>query len=105
MKYVLTEWNTNRPRLDPNGSLFPIFENRIKMEIEKRELIIEEQENKKIEWKGTKGEFGRFVAEEHAANRELYTSLRNASDVLFDKHKFKWKDWTKEQCYDLAKKS
>ena len=101
---MLAEWNSNRPRLDPNGSLFPIFENRIKMEIEKRELIIEEQENKKIAWTGTKGEFAAFVNDTYLSNKKKYTSLRDASYKLFNEYKFKWNDWNKEKCYNYVRK-
>ena len=104
LKYVLTEWNTNRPRLDPNGTLFPIFENRIKMEIEKREIIKEEQENKKIEWAGTKGEFAAFVNDTYLSNKGKYNSVRDTAFLLFNDYKFKWKDWDKEKCYNYVRK-
>ena len=67
-------------------------------------MEIEDRENGKIEWKGTKGEFCQFISEQYTANSNNYMSLRAASDALFEKYRFRWQGWTKEQCYDLAKK-
>ena len=104
LKYILYKWENNPPRLDLNGTLIPPFEVRIKNKIQRLEMGIEEREKGKMEWKGTKGEFGRFINEQYIEYSSNYGSLREASDVLFERYRFKWQGWTKEQCYDLAKK-
>lgn len=104
LKYALNKWNTERPGLDPNGTLIPPFSERLKREIEYREEEIKKRESEKQLWTGTKGEFAEFVCNEYSANQKKYNSLRDASNELFDKHRFKWNDWTKEQCYDYVKK-
>lgn len=59
--------------------------------------------NKKI-WNGTKGEFASYVNDYYLDNQSKYNSLRDASNYLFEKYRFKWSDWTKEMCYDYVKK-
>jgi hypothetical protein len=41
LKYVLHKWEMNPPRLDPNGTLIPPFEERVQKEIEYRMINIE----------------------------------------------------------------
>ena len=62
-----------------------------------------EVDNRKV-WKGTKGEFAIFVNEQYLGNQDKYSSLREATNYLFEKYRFKWGGWTKEMCYDYVKK-
>ena len=104
LKFVLYKWENDPPRLDLNGTLVPPFEERIRNKINRIEMVIEDREKGKIEWTGTKGEFCQFISDQYTANSNNYVSLRAASDALFEKYRFRWQGWTKEQCYDLAKK-
>ncbi len=65
--------------------------------------INKEVDNRKV-WKGTKGEFAIFVNEQYLGNQDKYSSLREATNYLFEKYRFKWGGWTKEMCYDYVKK-
>lgn len=60
-------------------------------------------DNKKV-WKGTKGEFAIFVNEQYLDNKDKYSSLREATNYLFEKYRFKWGGWTKEMCYDYVRR-
>ena len=59
----------------------------------------------KERWTGTKSEFARFVVEEYQKNEQnKYNSLKNATEIIFDKYKFEDKKFTAVRCYDLARK-
>ncbi|MHB1687818.1 MAG: hypothetical protein ACYCVH_10640 [Ignavibacteriaceae bacterium] len=60
-------------------------------------------DNRKV-WRGTKGEFAVFVNEQYLDNQDRFSSLREATNYLFEKYRFKWGGWTKEMCYDYVKK-
>jgi len=81
------------------------FDREIKREIK---LLDNGNDELKKDWKGTKGEFATFVndvyLEDQKTKQKEYLSLRDASNKLYDEHNFRWKDWTKEQCYDIVKK-
>ena len=60
-------------------------------------------DNRKI-WRGTKGEFAVFVNDQYLDNQDRYGSLREATNYLFEKYRFKWGGWTKEMCYDYVRR-
>lgn len=62
--------------------------------------IIPNKEN----WKMNKKAFAFFILKEFEANPNNYTSLKKASDSLFDIYNFTFEKWTKIKCYNNVKK-
>lgn len=60
---------------------------------------------KKKKWNKNKSEFARLINEVYDKNKNNYKSLRDANNKLFDEYEFEDKNWTKEKCYELVKKT
>ena len=76
----------------------------IRKDIEYKNYIEQINSTTKTKWLKTKSEFANFVNEEYIENLNEYSSLQKATHILFNKHEFEDKKWTKEKCYDLVRK-
>ena len=103
LEYVLLKWETEEPEVNPNGEMIPSFEEKLMRRISYLKNRINEEDENKIQWEGSKSDFAEFVVNEYYKDTKKFGSVRNAAYRTFNKYKFDF-EWNTERCYGMVRK-